>query len=173
MDKKHKCPARPPERAELSNNPVKMCNEISHIFHAKMRELNESEDTAAQPGTRLVLSFLAAGDGVTQLDLVNATHLRPPTISIILKKLEEDGIVERRRDEQDLRSVRVYLTERGKDIDSRNIRKIKFVDSIALEGLSEDEKNTMMSLLGKMRDNLLRSKNTKANYTESEEILKK
>ena len=173
MNKKHKCPAPPPERAELSNNPVKMCNEISHIFHAKMRELNESEDTAAQPGTRLVLSFLAIGDGVTQLDLVNATHLRPPTISIILKKLEDEGIVERRRDERDLRSVRVYLTERGKDIDRKNIRKIKFVDAIALDGLSYEEKEFMMSLLGKMRDNLLRSKNIKVNYNESEELFKK
>ena len=173
MNKKRECPARPPERQELSNNPVKMCNEISHIFHAKMREINESEDTATPPGTRLVLSFLAIEDGVTQLELVNATHLRPPTRSIILKKLEEDGLVERRRDEQDLRAIRVYLTELGREFDRRNIRKIKFVDSIALEDFSDDEKELMMSLLGRMRDNLLRSKNIKSNYIESEELLKK
>jgi len=173
MNKKRECPARPPERPELSNNPVKMCNEIAHIFHAKMRELNESEDTAAQPGTRLVLSFLAIGDGVTQLELVIATHLRPPTISIILKKLEEDGLVERRRDERDLRAIRVYLTELGREFDKRNIRKIKFVDSIALEDLSDEEKELMMSLLGRMRDNLLRSKNIRSNYIESEELLEK
>ncbi len=167
MKKEYKCPVKLPERKELSNNPVKMCNEISHIFHARMRELNEAEDTAAQPGTRLVISFLAAGDGVTQLDLVNATHLRPPTISIILKKLEEDGVVERRRDENDLRSVRVYLSEKGRKMDMRNIKKIKYMDAIALDGLSEEEREIAMSLLGRMRDNLLSAKNVRINFEES------
>ena len=148
-----------PEREELSPNPVRMCSEISHIFRARMRDMNETDDTAAQHGTRLVISYLATGDGVTQLDLVNATHLRPPTISVILKKLEEDGIVERRRDENDLRSMRVYLSERGREIDRRNIKKIKQVEALALDGLSDDERATAMALLGRIRDNLLAPNN--------------
>ena len=173
MKKGYKCPARPPEREELSPNPVRMCSEISHIFRARMRDLNEADDTVAQPGTRLVISFLATGDGVTQLDLVNATHLRPPTISVILKKLEEDGIVERRRDENDLRSVRVYLSEKGREMDRRNIKKIKQVEAVALDGLSDGEKELAMALLGRIRDNLLVSNNFKTNSEEAEETDKK
>ena len=163
MKKGYKYTARMPEREELNPNPVRMCSEISHIFRAKMRDINEADDTAAQHGTRLVISYLATGDGVTQLDLVKATHLRPPTISVMLKRLEEDGIVERRRDENDLRSMRVYLSEKGREIDCRNIKKIKQVESIALDGLSDEERATAMSLLGRIRDNLLASNNALIN----------
>ena len=98
---------------------------------------------------------MAAGDGVTQLDLVNATHLRPPTISIILKELEAEDIVERRRDENDMRSIRVYLTDKGRELDRRNISKIKQLDAIALEGIDEDDQEILMRLLEKIRNNLL------------------
>ncbi|MBO5415161.1 MAG: MarR family transcriptional regulator [Clostridia bacterium] len=161
MKKKYECPARPPERAELSNNPVMMCHEISHLSRARVRELNDSEDSAAPRGTRLVLSFLATGDGVTQQELVLATHLRAPTVSVILKNLEDGGFVERRRDSVDMRSLRVYLTESGRELDRRNIDKIKQVDSLALTGLSAEETAELMLLLGRIRDNLLCDKNGK------------
>ncbi|MBE6597047.1 MAG: MarR family transcriptional regulator [Ruminococcaceae bacterium] len=147
--------ARPPEREELTNNPMKMCHDVSHIFHSKLRKLNESEEAPSNRGTRLVLSFLAVNDGVTQLELVNATHLKAPTISIILQKLEADGLVERKKDEKDMRVTRVYLTDEGREEDRRNIAKIKEMDTIALSGLTEKECETLMLLLGKIRDNLL------------------
>jgi len=158
MDKQYIQPPKRPERKELSNNPVKMCHEISHLSRAHMRELRDLEDIAAPHGTRLVISFLAAGDGVTQLELVNATHLRAPSVSGILKKLEDNGFVERKRDDKDMRAVRVYLTDKGRDLDRRTIDKIRQVDAMALEGLTEAEKEQMMALLEKMRDNLLAPK---------------
>lgn len=153
--KKKECTAKPPERKELSNNPVKMCNEIAHLFRAHLRSSSESDDMLTSRGTRLVISFLAIGDGVTQLDLVKATHMRAPTISVILKNLEEEGLVERKRDASDLRAFRVYLTEKGRRFDSLNIKRIKEADAIALEGITEAEKECLMSLLSKIRDNLL------------------
>ncbi len=155
MSKKYECPARPPERAELSNNPVKLCHEISHLSRTRVREMNDSEDSTAPRGTRLVLSFLAIGDGVTQQELVRATHLRAPTVSVILKNLEDGGFVERRRDSSDMRSQRVYLTESGRELDRKNIEKIKQVDSLALTGLEPEETERLMALLGRIRDNLL------------------
>lgn len=158
MENRYKSSPRMPERKELSNNPVKMCHEIAHLFRAKMRDISAGDEMSSQHGTRSVLSFLAAGDGVTQLELVNATHLRPPTISCILKDLEAEGIVERKRDKDDMRSIRVYLTDKGRELDRRNINKIKQVDAMALEGISEDDQKALMLLLGRIRDNLLGEK---------------
>lgn len=155
MNKKFSCHTRPPERKELSNNPVKMCNEIAHIFRGYLRVSHENDDIMSAHGTRLVISFLAVEDGVTQLDLVNATHMRAPTISVILKKLEEEGIVRREKDKKDLRVFRVYLTDKGREIDKNNIERIKAADAMALEGLDETEKEELMKLLSKIRDNLL------------------
>ena len=155
MKKKYECPARPPERKELSNNPVKLCHEISHISRMRVREINDSEDSAAPRGPRLVLSFLASGDGVTQQELVKATHLRAPTVSGIIKNLEDGGYIERRRDSSDMRSYRVYLTAAGRELDEKNIEIIKQVDAIALEGLDAEDIERLMLLLGRIRDNLL------------------
>jgi DNA-binding MarR family transcriptional regulator len=148
-------PAPPPERVELSDNPVKLCNEISRLFRARIRETNDADGVMTQPGAHLVLSFLAVKDGITQLELVNATHLRPPTVSVILKRMEEEGIVERKSNPDDMRSLNVYLTDTGRRLDAEKIESIKKIEAVALEGLNEAELLTLMELLSRIRDNLL------------------
>ena len=154
MRKKERC-APPPRRKELSDNPVKLCNEISRIWRGKMRERRGPDSILSQQGARLILSFLAIGDGTTQLDLVKATHLTAPTVSLILRDMEAGGIVRREPDETDKRAVRVYLTEAGHALDAENIAFIKEVDSRGLCGLSDEETATLMTLLSKIRNNLL------------------
>ena len=149
-------PAPPPKRAELSDNPIKICNEIARLFTSRMREQEQGEGIMTQPGAHLVLSMLAINDGINQLELVKSTHLRAPTVSVILQKMESEGIVERRKDnENDKRSVHVYLTEKGRELDREHISRIKKLDAIAMEGLSESEKAILMEILPKIRNNLL------------------
>ena len=148
-------PSPPPKRAELNDNPVKLCNEIARLFRAKRRETTDAEGVMTQPGAGLILSYLAIGDGITQLDLVKATHLKPPSVSIILKKMEDEGIVRRESDKLDQRAMRVYLTEHGKELDRANISNIKEIDALALCGISEKEQRALMTLLVKIRDNLI------------------
>ncbi len=150
-------PASPPPRVELSDNPVKLCNEIARLFRGKMREREDAEGVMTQPGAHLVLAFLASGDGTTQLELVHSTHLKAPTVSVILKKMEEEGIVRRECDKNDGRAVRVFLTEHGREIDREHIKLIKSVDSKALSGIDEKECETLMLLLTKIRNNLISS----------------
>lgn len=148
--------APPPERKELLENPVKLCHDVTRLSRAKMRETN-IEGVMSQPGARLVLSVLAVNDGISQRFLVDATHLRPPTVSVILRKMEDEGMVEFRRNPEDRRETLVHLTEYGKEVDMKGIAKIKETDALALEGLTDDEYQTLMGLLGKMRENLLAS----------------
>ena len=146
----------PPERKELNDNPVKLCHDITRLSRAKAREANV-EGVMSQPGARLVLSFLAIGDGVTQRALVEATHLRPPTVSVIIGKMEDEGMVERRRNPDDRRETRVYLTDYGREVDMKGIANIKATDALAVEGLDACEIETLMRLLEKMRSNLVAS----------------
>ena len=168
--KQNVCLAPPPQRVELSDNPVKLCNEISRIFRDCLRRENDAEGVMTQPGAHLVLSFLATGDGTTQLELVRSTHLKAPSVSLILKKMEEEGIVQRRCDEHDARAVRVYLTEYGKKIDREHIKKIKAMDTAALEGISEAEQKSMMELLAKIRNNLINKKDGEGRDNDGENI---
>ncbi len=155
-------PSPLPLRKELSDSPIKLCNEISRLFRATLRESRNSEGVMTQPGAMLVLSFLAIGDGTTQLELVRATHLKAPTVSAILKKMEAEGIVRRVPDEKDLRAVRVYLTDAGRAIDLENIERIKEMTRLSLCGFDESEEALLMSLLTRLRDNVLKQKEEKS-----------
>ena len=60
-------------------------NDISHLFHGKMRSV-ETEGVMSQHGARCILSALAHNEGLRQTDLVRITHMKPPTVSVTLRK---------------------------------------------------------------------------------------
>ena len=155
MKLKKEPPISPPMRKELSNTPVRMCNEISRLFRSELRGEGQSEGVMSQHGAYLVLSVLAVNDGINQLEVVRATHLRPPTVSVILKRMEEEGIVERKPNPEDMRSLNVYLTETGRRLDREKIESIKKIEAVALEGLDDADTAILMELLSRIRDNLL------------------
>ena len=144
----------PPRRCELGSNPVKLCHEISRLTGARVRGAN-IEGVMSQHGARLVLSALAMSDGASQREIVEMTHLRPPTVSVILRKMQDEEIVELFKNPEDKRELRARLTQKGREIDRNGLEKIRQTDELALEGLSEDERATLMTLLGKIRENLL------------------
>lgn len=152
----------PPRRCELGSNPVKLCHEISRLTVARVRCAN-IEGIMSQHGARLVLSALTASDGASQRDVVAMTHLRPPTVSVILRKMQEEGIVELFKNPEDKRELRARLTQKGREIDRHGLEKIKETDALALAGLDEDEQATLMALLGKIRHNLLSEQESEEN----------
>lgn len=168
MEKKRQMPAPPPPRKELSDNPVKFCNEISRLFRNKMREMEGCDGVMSQPGAHLVLSMLVIHDGINQWELVRQTFLRPPTVSVILKKMESEGLVERKSDPADLRAIRVYLTEKGRAWDRENIKRIQILDAQAMQGLTEEEIACLMALLPRIRNNLLPSEDRDEKEKERE-----
>lgn len=166
-DNKRAC-VSPPKRKELSDTPVKFCNEIARLFRDRMRSVNSSDGVMSQPGAHLVLSMLAINDGIKQMELVTNTHLKAPSVSVILQKMELEGIVERRRDDaEDMRAVRVYLTEYGRELDKMHIETIKKIDALALDGFDDGEIALLMKLLPRIRDNLL-YKNEKGERDKTE-----
>ncbi len=54
-------------------------------------------------------------------DLGEALQLDPPTLSPLLKRLEAAGLVERRRDSADQRSLALTLTAAGRDLRERAV----------------------------------------------------
>ena len=134
--------------------PMKLINEISRLMGDKIREKCDDNPISQKSG-RLILIELSKRDGRTQLDLVNATHLKAPTISVALQKLEHEGIVYRRPDEYDLRATRVFLTEKGRELDNKIRKRIMEEEALAMVNLTEAECETLMKLLGKIKQNLI------------------
>ena len=147
-------PPLPLKRAGFEENPVKLCHDISRLTRAKVREA-QIDGVMSQPGARFVLGFLAANDGVTQRKIVEATHLRPPTVSVIISKMQDEGMVSIEQNPLDKRQTIILLTERGREVDAEVVSKIKETDTLALEGLDADEIETLMRLLSKLKNNMI------------------
>jgi DNA-binding MarR family transcriptional regulator len=62
----------------------------------------------------LVLLALWEQDGIAVKDLGQRLALDSATLTPLLKRLEQQGVVERRRDERDQRVVRIHLTDAGR-----------------------------------------------------------
>lgn len=64
----------------------------------------------------LVLSVLWEGDDQTITGIATRLDLEPSTITPLVKRLEQAGHVDRRRNPADERQVRVLLTDKGRAI---------------------------------------------------------
>jgi DNA-binding MarR family transcriptional regulator len=101
-----------------------------------------------------VLSLLLEQDGQTIGTLSQKRAIDAPTMTGIVKRLEQSGLIERRHDREDRRLVKVYLTDEGRDI-------MRFLPDAAIEfsktmsqGFSEDEKRDLQAKLQRIIANL-------------------
>ncbi len=140
-------------------NPISVIGEITRIVNSMIVE-GEERNPLLQNSSRLLMLELDRKDGVTQLELVRMTHLKAPTISITLQKLEKHGYVGRRHDNYDMRSVRVYLTEKGKSYNQFIIKKVTKSETRAMDSLTEAEAKQLMRLLLKIKDGIAESTET-------------
>ena len=93
--------------------------------------------------------------GVTQLELVKAAHLKPPTVSVTLANMEKDGYITRRTGETDRRQSLVYLTDKGKGVNARIKDSFDRCDKVALGKLSANENRVLCALLDKVIDSMI------------------
>ena len=152
-----KGPERQEQQMDYRKSPMMLISEIARLMGDKIREKGDDNPIQQKSG-RLLLMELAKKDGRTQLDLVNATHLKAPTISVALQKMEKDGYVTRRPDEYDLRATRVFLTEKGRELDNKIRKRVTEEETLAMVNLTEAECETLMKLLGKIKQNLMNDK---------------
>ncbi len=146
--------ALPKRRLDSNYNAMMRIHDAAKLYRDRMRRLSEQDGLPSS--YRMLIFHLAHMEpGVTQLDLVKATHLKPPTVSVTLQKMERDGLVTRRSNENDMRQTLVFLTDKGKQIDERIRVMHRDGDDAALLGLSDDEIETLSLLLNKVIDNLL------------------
>ena len=105
-------------------------------------------------GQEMVLLELWREDGLKGGELAARLRVEPPTVTRMLQRLEGCGLVERRRDPDDARGVRVYLTERGSALQGPVTERWSGVEKRAFRGMGEEEKVLLRRLLARVRENL-------------------
>ncbi len=101
------------------------------------------------PAQMALLDWIAASNGCGVQDIAGGLNLTPPTVSVGVRRLEEAGLLKRKPNPQDKRSVQFFLTARGQTVQqhSQNFRRKKL--ELILSGLTQQEQETLLGLLGK------------------------
>ncbi len=109
---------------------------------------------AGHHGQNRILAVLMMQDGTSQKDLAYLLGIRPQSLTQALESLEEGGFIERRADEGDKRAKRVYLTDEGRERAAKVAEERKERAEGMFSMLTEEEKEQLSTILGKIDEAL-------------------
>src|SRR4051794_1119984 len=109
---------------------VQFCQVYRSFADAFMSEIDMHRAQTA------LLCHLFMRDGVTQTELADQLSVQKATITHMLQRMEENGLITRRRDDEDTRLVRVYLADGGRAKRQEIVDQFLKVDETIYEGIS-------------------------------------
>ena len=106
---------------------------------------------------RFVIRCVGAYPGMTAGQLAAVLHVDPGTVSAALRRLEQKGIVKRRRDPADSRRVALGLTRKGRTLDVPTAGTIEesVEELLAREPAEAETALSMIELLSSLLDEKL------------------
>lgn len=100
------------------------------------------------------IKFVERREGINQGGLADLLEVEPITLCRMIDRLEEAGLVERRRDPADRRAWRIFLTDRARPLLDDLHRIADELYDIGLAGVSAAEQRAMSDALQRMHANL-------------------
>lgn len=125
---------------------------IDRRFMAKC--FGQMQELGIYPGQIPVLGLLAHKDGLSQREIAEKLHIKPPTVNVTVQRLEKAGFLYREADEKDQRISRIYLTEKGKQTKESGMKKVQDNEKILLDGFSEEDLCLLRRFLDQITENI-------------------
>ena len=114
--------------------------------------LEQLKNTGLTIGQPKILDYLK--DGSNQKEIARACFLEAGSLTIILNKMEEKGLIERRILNGNRRSFHIFLTEEGKKKQQLVADAFLEIEKKALSNISEKEYEQFISVYQKIYSNL-------------------
>ena len=105
-------------------------------------------------GNPKVILYLMNHEGCRQIDIARNCYLEAATLSTVLSNMEANGLIERRRLEENRRSYAIYPTKKGREIFSIVSCQFDKTSDIAFAGFSEKEMKEFQAYLDRVTENL-------------------
>ena len=139
---------KPPSAEPIGRAIASSAKVLSRAFERELAEAGGSQPVW------LILLALKQQAWRTQQDLAAAVGIEGPTLTHHLDGLDKAGLIERARDQNDRRAVRVELTDAGDKLFKRLAKAAIGFDQRLRAGLSEDELDEFRRVLARLRDNV-------------------
>jgi DNA-binding MarR family transcriptional regulator len=127
---------------------------IMHLYRSvQQRSLRDGPNDLAHMEVK-ALGFFARHPGATQSDLVAHSGRDKAQVARQIRALRERGLLDAHADEQDRRSSRLSLSAEGKAVHAALHSNDGRLKEQALQGFTDEEKDALLALLGRVRANL-------------------
>jgi len=133
---------------EIRERLDKISAQMRRNYNELLREIN------LHVGQDHLLCLLWTKDGLTQVQICEHLNCEPPTVTNMVKALEQKGFVYRQKDKNDGRISRIYLTPEGRDLENPVTERWRKQQEKLLKGILPEERLLLRRLLKQMEENL-------------------
>ncbi|MGB9857472.1 MAG: MarR family winged helix-turn-helix transcriptional regulator [Dictyoglomaceae bacterium] len=105
-------------------------------------------------GQAPMLLLLSERDGLTQKEIAEKMKIKPSTVAIMIRRMKKRDLIITKRDEEDKRFSRVYLTDEGRKFICKLKKTYKQLEEECFGNFTEEERETLKNYLERIRDNL-------------------
>ncbi|OGO15538.1 MAG: hypothetical protein A2Z02_00555 [Chloroflexi bacterium RBG_16_48_7] len=129
------------------------------VYSIRHRELKKFNITPEQVGAmHLIHTF---GNQATAFELSKVLNRKPSTMTVLLRRLERDGLIKKTVDTRKKNKIRLSLTRKGAACYKKGLE-LRMVGNI-FRSLSPEQKNQLCFLLEKLRDAAWENQNIDVN----------
>jgi len=137
-------------------NVLMKIHDTSKMFRDYIRR--STDKTGINSTYHRIMGAIARFGSLSQVDLVNITNLKAPTISLMLKNMEYEGLIKKEVDPQDARVVKISFTEKGVLQSEENMKFIREKELEVEKVITEEERSIILNCLEKIQ-NEIKNKN--------------
>ncbi len=125
---------------------------VVKLHRALMR--HRMEELGLHRGQPPVMFALQEQNGIPNSELAEFLEITPATLTNKVKRMEKCGLVIRRRDPEDERVSRIYMTDKGRGIMDELHQSVMDMEDVLLAGFSEAETVELKSQLLRVAKNI-------------------
>jgi DNA-binding MarR family transcriptional regulator len=141
---------------------------VSDVARLMRRRFDERARKSGATGPQWrTLKILERHEGLNQGQIAELLEVEPITCCRMIDRLEEAGLVERRRDPADRRAWRIYLTEKARPVLAELHDIAGAMLEAALNGLDAAQRDALIASLNVVRANMTQTVDIKPETKEA------
>ena len=117
--------------------------------------------------SRIERDVISKNPGLTQKMLADMGGVKPSTINVMLVRMSRNELVEIKKDKNNSKLSRVYITEKGKRLCEEALEYKKAIHEKQYMGFTEEEIKVFKSMLSRMNKNLTEELNKEEKFNEN------
>lgn len=134
----------------------------NHMTFQKLLFANV-KDLGLTVGQPKVLDYLQDHDGSSQKEIAKGCHIEPATLTSLLAGMEKKELITRSMKEGNRRTLYVYMTKKGREIQSQISAKFAELEKNAFRNMTEQEQEQLIRLLSLVYQNIYENGGTQDN----------